>query len=952
MTEPRPRLVLIDGYAVAYRDYFGTINALASGRSFRTSKGEPTNAVHGFAQRLLDIIQAKDPPEYLAVVFDAGLSQRDAAFTDYKANRTEMPDDLSVQIARIHDVVTAFNIPILELDGYEADDVIGTVAHDAVEMGLRVHVITGDSDLLQLVNEHVLVQQLVNRVKGKGEDRFYTPAGVEERYGVRPDQFVDYKAIIGDSSDNYPGIKGVGEGTAPKLLQQYGTLENIFAHVDEQKGTLKDKLIAGQANAILGKQLATILTNLPIKVDLEKCHTHDYDVQTVDALFQELEFNAIRRRLLGETAPSAKKSAAPAGQMSMFAEDAAPAADDNQVEPTDIVVNTIIVDDDYKLTALLTALDAASGIAFDTETDSTDPVRANIVGISLAVDGDTGYYIPVGHQLQDGAEIQQLPLERVIEALRPAMTDPTKPKYAHNAVYDLIMLRRYGIDVSPVGVDTMVGEWLNRPDSWHKGLKDQSRVRLGVRMQPIDELIGKGKNQITMDKVAIDKAAPYAAADAAITFRLVEPIRADLEKNKLWDLFTTLEMPLVPIIADLDMAGVKLDMPFMAELSKEFEHRLSDKAEAIFAAAGEPFNIGSPKQLNTILFEKLKLTPPKGASKTTHGFSVDAAALESMRAQHPIVELISDWRSLEKLRGTYIDAMPKMVDSNQRLHTSYNQTGSVTGRISSDTPNLQNIPVRTEEGRRVRRAFIAPDGFQLLSVDYSQIELRILAHYSGDPFLVDAFEHGRDIHKATAAAVANVPLEQVTKEQRYFAKRVNFGLLYGMGTHRLVQESELKFDEAKRFIDQYFERLPNVKEYLDGSKALARSQGYLETLLGRRRDFSMLNHPGVSRADQARMEREAINMPVQGTAADIIKLAMLRLSARLKAEHPNARMILQVHDELVTEVPDSEVAAVAATMKEVMESAFELRVPLRTEANVGKNWAEMTPLAEWVAAHA
>lgn len=948
MTEPRPRLVLIDGYAVAYRDYFGTINALASGRSFRTSKGEPTNAVHGFAQRLLDIIQSKEPPEYLAVVFDAGLSERDTHFTDYKANRVEMPDDLSSQIARIHDVVAAFNIPILELEGYEADDVIGTIAHDAVEMGLRVHIITGDSDLLQLVNDHVLVQQLVNRVKGKGEDRFYTPAGVEERYGVRPDQFVDYKAIIGDSSDNYPGIKGVGEGTAPKLLQQYGTLENIFAHVDDQKGTLKDKLIAGQANAFLGKKLATILTNLPIKVDLEKCHTHDFDVQEVDKIFQELEFNQIRRRL-GLATDEPKKLTVPPGQMPMFAEDT-PSVPPEELPQHD--VKTVIVDDDEKLAALVAMLDAAAGIAFDTETDSTDPIRAKLVGISLAVDGETGYYIPVGHAALEGVEPRQLPLDRVIEALRPAMTDPNKPKYAHNAVYDLIMFRRNGIDVSPITIDTMVGEWLNRPDGWHKGLKDQARVRLGLRMQHIEELIGKGKNQLTMDKVAIDRAAPYAAADAAITFRLVEPVRADLEKNSLWKLFTELEMPLLPIIADLDMAGVKLDMPFMAELSKEFEQRLGEKAEAIYAAVGEPFKIGSLKQLNSLLFEKLKLTPIKGMGKTIHGYSLDAAALEEMRPQHPVVGLLMEWRSLEKLRGTYVDAMPKLVDEQQRLHTSYGQTGSVTGRISSDTPNLQNIPVRTEEGRRVRRAFIAPDGFCLLSADYSQIELRVLAHYSNDPFLVDAFEHNRDIHRATAAAVANVPLDQVTKEQRYFAKRVNFGLLYGMGAHRLVQDSELKYDEAKRFIDQYFERLPNVKQYLDGSKALARSQGYLETLLGRRRDFSMLTHPGVSRGDQARMEREAINMPVQGTAADIIKLAMLRLSARLKDEHPNARMILQVHDELVVEVPDAEVAAVAAIMKEVMESAFELRVPLRTEANVGKNWAEMTPLEEWVTARA
>lgn len=959
MTEldPRPRFVLIDGHAVAYRVYFATKDALLSGRSFRTTTGEPTNAVHGFAQQLLDIIKAKEPPTYLAVVFDAGLSNRDTAYTEYKSNRVEMDTDMASQMGRIREVVQAFNVPILELEGYEADDVIGTVTRQAVQQGLHVHILTGDSDLLQLVDEHVTVQQMVPM----GEAKRYTPQAVFDKYGVTPAQFVDYKAIVGDSSDNYPGVPGVGKGTAPKLLQQYGTLDNLYNHLDEQKGKLRENLIAGRENAFRGKQLAQLLTDLPVEVDLATCLTHDFDPQVVDKLFEALEFNSIRKRLgllTGLIAPEppkpASKKPAPGGQMSLFEEE--PTPDIASVVEDDLpahVVNTVVVDTEEALNTLVATLKASQSIAFDTETDSADQVRAKLVGLSLAVDGETGYYVPVGHQaVIDGADQPQLPLARVIDALHPVLTDPAIPKIAHNAVFDLVVMRRHGIDVTPITFDTMLGEWLNRPDSWSKGLKDQARLRLGVRMTHIEELIGKGKKQVSMDQVSIARVAPYAAADAAITFRLVASIRADLEANTLLNLFSTLEMPLVPVIADLNMAGAKLDMPFMAELSKEFEGRLNEKMQAIHEAAGEPFNIGSLKQLNTILFQKLKLVPPKNTRSTIHGFSVDAAVLEELAPQHKIVRLLLDWRSLEKLRSTYIDAMPKLADSQDRVHTNYNQTGTVTGRISSENPNLQNIPVRTEEGRRVRRAFIAADGCWLLSVDYSQIELRVLAHFSGDAFLIDAFAHNQDIHRATAAAVASVPFDQVTKEQRYFAKRVNFGLLYGMGAHRLVQESELSYDEAKKFIDQYFERLAGIKRYLDGTKQLARSQRYLETLLGRRRDFSLLSTPGVSRNDQARMEREAINMPIQGTAADIMKLAMLRLSARLKAEHLRARMILQVHDELVLEVPTNEVNAVGALVVSVMEAAVELRVPLRTEANVGKNWAEMQPLAEWITTHA
>jgi DNA polymerase-1 len=940
----RPRLTLIDGHALAYRQYFAL-----DARHFTTSTGEPTNATYGFARALLDLLESDPPTEYLAVVFDRGMSGRETVYTEYKSTREKMPPDLIVQMERIRELVRAFNIPILEQEGYEADDVIGSVAKQADALGVDVHIITGDRDLLQLVNDHVRVE--LPAVRG-GDARVYDAAAVHSEYGIRPDQFVDYKGLVGDSSDNYPGVKGVGDKTATPLLQQYGTLEGLYANLDQQKGALRTKLETGRADAFLSRQLAAIMTDLPLNVDLADCRTHDYDPAAVDALFQQLEFRSLRNRLRRAVekadlpSPSAAPAAGSAQQMALFA------VEPEAQAPVAEVVPAVIVDTEQALADLVRALDAASMIAFDTETTGVDQMTSALVGISLAVDGERGYYIPVGHvapgagTLLAGEPPRQLPLDAVIEALRPALTDPRKAKVAHNAVYDLVVLRRYGLDVSPVTHDTMIAEWLVRPDSEHKGLKEQARIRFGIHMAHIADLIGKGKHQITMAEVPVERAAPYAAADAAITFRLVAPTRAELEHHSLWKLFNEIEMPLIPVIADLNMTGALLDLPYLESLSREFAARLDEIRTRIYESVGAEFNIGSPKQLNDVFFERLRL-PTKGLRKSAHGFSVDADALELLRDYHPAVGLILDWRALDKLKSTYVDALPRQVDASGRVHTSYNQTGTVTGRMSSDSPNLQNIPIRTEEGRRVRRAFIAPPGHHLLGVDYSQVELRILAHYSQDEALLEAFRQDLDIHRATAALVYGIPFDQVTKEQRYFAKRVNFGLMYGMGAQRLARESELSREEAQDFIERYFARLPGVRAYLDGTKVRAREQGYLETLFGRRRDFSRLNDLRLGGGERARMEREAINMPIQGTAADIIKIAMIRLSERLRAEGWRARMILQVHDELVLEVPDAEITAVAAMVREVMEGAIQLAAPLRADANVGLNWAEMQPVETW-----
>ncbi len=950
---PRPVLILIDGHALAYRQFY----ALPIDR-FSTPEGEPTNATYGFARTLLDLLEMF--PDYLAVSFDQGKSGREQLFPEYKGTRAKMSDLMWRQMDRIRELVESFNIPILEHEDTEADDVIGTAARQSQDRGVQVYIMTGDHDLLQLVTE----QTHVWLPPGKGQNgyRTYDRARVIEEYGIGPEQIPDFKALVGDQSDNIPGVSGIGDKTAATLLQQYGTLAQVFDHLDEQKPKLREKLVAGRDSAFLSKNLATIRTDVPITLELEKCVARDYDRAVVADLFRKLTFRSLLARLTSRNGAPATSESKPNGNGSAQTRSANEASGQQMTmfgasadAPVPAIVDTVTVDTPEKLAELVSVLDKAEAIAFDTETTGLTPLTDKLVGISLAVDSERGYYIPVGHVTPDGlfgTAPRQLPLETVIDALKPAMSDPRKPKWAHNAAFDVLMLNRNGLDISPLTFDTMIAEWVVNPDSRTKGLKDQAALRLKVDMTPITDLIGKGKSQITMDRVSIERAAPYAAADAVMTYRLVDVLRAELEQNSLWALFTEVEMPLVPVLIGMHIAGARLDLPYLHHLSTEFRQRQDALQQQIYQAAGQTFNLNSLRELNRIFFDVLQLSP-EGLGRTQHGYSLDADALEQLKDQHSVVSLLLDWRGLEKLRNTYVDALPTMVDTHDRVHTTYNQIGASTGRLSSEDPNLQNIPVRTEEGRRVRRAFIAAPGHHLLSVDYSQIELRILAHYSHEPFMIDAFDSGLDIHTATAAAVFNVPYEQVTKDQRYLAKRVNFGLMYGMGAYRLGKEAGLKMSDATEFINRYFARLPAIQQYLQSSKDLAAKQGYLETIFGRRRYFRMLQHTGDDRASavvRARMEREAINMPVQGTNADIIKHAMIRLPDRLRARGYQARLILQVHDELVLEVPDAEIVPVAALVCEVMEAAGTLDVPLKTEAKVGLNWTDMQPLEDWQAA--
>ncbi|NWG15351.1 MAG: DNA polymerase I [Chloroflexi bacterium] len=919
----RPMFYLIDGHAVAYRHFFALQTT-----GFSTSSGEPTNATFGFARALLDIFQ-KDKPDYIAVSFDRGLSGRDDLFPDYKGTREKMPDDLAHQLMRIEQLVQAFNIPILALDGYEADDVIGTTAAQAEAQNLNVRIVTGDRDMLQLLTERVSLKLFFP--KRGVNDAIYDPARFREEYGLKPHQLVDLKALMGDPSDNIPGVKGVGEKTALKLLQDYGSLEQVYEHLPEIKGALGQKLADGREMAFLSRRLAAIKRDVPITLNIKACTAHDFDARQVDSLFAELEFRSLRDRL-----PQLQQME----QLPLFA--ISPEAPPPPADDAPPIAETIIVRDQAGLDALVEILNAAQAIAFDTETTGTDQMAAELVGIALAVGGDAGYYIPVGHQ-----EGRQLALQTVLNALRPPLTNPHIAKYAHNASYDLVMLQRYGLDVSPITFDTMIAEWLRDPESKFLGLKNLARQDLNVHMTDIGELIGRGKKQITMDKVAVERAAPYAAADAAITHRLAGHLRPKLDEMQLTALYDELEMPLIPVIAAIERAGVALDVAHLRSLSEELAARLATLENEIYALSGGygVFNINSPKQLNDVLFGKLGLRAPE-ARKTTHGQSTAADVLESLRGQHPIIEKILEYREITKLKGTYVDALPALINPHTgRVHTSYNQTGTSTGRLSSSSPNLQNIPIRTDEGRKVRRAFVAPPGFKLLSADYSQIELRILAHVSQDRTLLDAFAQGQDIHAATAAAIYDIPLDQVSYEQRSFAKRINFGLMYGMGAHRLARESSLSFTEAERFIQRYFARMPGVLRYLEQTKQRAHTPEGLETLFHRRRAFPVL-FGGITANRQTiqAYERVAINFPIQGSAADIIKRAMIDLYAELQRRRLSAQIILQVHDELVLEVPDDELDATAALVVQTMEAAYTLDAPLRANAQVGLNWRDMEPV--------
>jgi DNA polymerase-1 len=945
-----PKILLVDGHALAYRAFYATSH---SGNVMATTKGEWTNAVYVFVNKLLKVWR-EEAPDYIVVTFDRGETFRHQKFPDYKANRSEMPAELRTQIGRIEQIVGAFDIPIMSAEGYEADDVLGSLASQATQEGVDTVILTGDTDILQLVDEHV--KALLPRGR-YSDETLYGVEEVNERYnGLTPVQLIDHKAMVGDSSDNIPGLKGIGDKTATSLLHTYGSIEGVYQHLDEITGKRPRKALDGhQEDALLYKDLVRIRRDAPVELDLEAARVGDFCRDDVAELFSELEFHSLMDRI-------------PDG-MGVESSD-----EENAAPEVTLDLQYTVVDTPDKLAEMAARLEQVEAFAFDTETTSTDPMLTDLVGISASISPGQAWYVPVGHGLsarqdsgpdlsdlplfaeekagEQAAEGEallseagepQLPLALVVECLRPIFENPAIAKYAHNASFDLeVLAQTTDIQVRGLAFDTMLAAWVIDPASRSLGLKALTFNLLGIEMTEITELIGSGKSQTTFDRVSIVEAVPYACADADMTLRLVEPLSSQLEEREQRELFQEIEMPMVSILVDMEMTGVQLDGEFLEQMSADLDVEQQRIEHRIHEMVGHEFNVRSPKQLSEVLFEELDL-PKQGIRKTTLGYSTAADVLDLLKGKHPIIQLILDYRQISKLKSTYVDTLPALINPHTgRVHTSYNQTGAVTGRLSSSNPNLQNIPIRTEMGREIRKAFVAKEGWFFVAADYSQIELRVLAHVSQDAELLDAFHRDQDVHARTAAAVYGIPIQEVTKVQRSIAKTVNFGLIYGQSAFGLSQQTDLDFDEAERFIDTYFAKYPGVKKWLDKTRNEAHVEGYVETLLGRRRYFPELK--GQRRAyagARAAAARQAINAPIQGTAADILKIAMINLDRLLDARGLQARMVLQVHDEVVLEVPADELEKVIEATRTEMENAYQLSVPLKVDIEFGEDWYDM-----------
>jgi DNA polymerase-1 len=939
-----PILYLIDGHALAYRTYFALTSGGTNSSQWTTSKGEPTAAVYGFTSILLRFLEQENP-DYIAVAFDVGKTFRDEIFEEYKGTREKMPDDLREQIKRIKQIVDTLNIPRLERKGYEADDVLGSVANWAVKQGLGVKILTGDRDLLQLVNDRIYVN-----LPGKSisDAKDFHIEDVIEYWGVRPDQVVDLKALMGDSSDNIPGVKGVGIKTASKLLQTYDTLDNIYAHIEEQKGALKTKLVNDKENAYLSQKLAKIIIDLDITMDLEQAKPSIFEFDEIYELFKDLEFNSLIKRIKDlaikyghqiDQIPKKQSSKIDiTGQTEQLQLFDTPTLDD--IEPdldSPSSTKTTIIKSKNEFENLLNELSLANEIAIDTETTSTDKMQADLVGISLSIKEGEGYYIPVGHK----KEQEQLSIESIASKLSKILMDPKKLIIGHNLKFDQVMLKRNNIEISSNVYDTMIASWFLDPGGRSLSLKKLAMSQFGVEMTEITELIGKGKNQTSMDRVSINRAAPYAAADADITFRLYKKTKPELEQQGFANNFYQIEIPLINVLIDMEMEGISVDLSFLGKMSRELAQQIESLKDDIYAVTGE-FNLNSTQQLSKVLFEDLKIPPPANAKKTSSGqYSTAAGVLEEIKEKHEVIAWLLDYRELTKLKSTYVDALPDQVNPiTKRIHTSYNQVGSTTGRLASLNPNLQNIPIRTEQGRKVRNAFYAQPGNKLLAIDYSQIELRIVAHVAQDKTMIEAFKNSQDIHAITASRVFNKPLEQVTYEERRHAKAINFGIVYGMGAFGLTQTTDFTRAQAQEFINKYFAEFPGIKKYIEQTKEFVKQKGYVELITDRKIYFPAIVDQ-KNRAMIARIEREAINAPIQGAAADIMKIAMIKAYHALRESGLDAKILLQVHDELVIEVADSHLEKVKALVKLEMENAYKISVPLITDAKSGQNWGLM-----------
>ncbi|MBI4285747.1 MAG: DNA polymerase I [Chloroflexi bacterium] len=901
----KPRILLFDANALIHRAFHAIPNP------FTVSKtGEIVTAVYGFTQMLIKAL-ADLKPQYAACAFDARAKTfRHEQFEAYKQNRPKMADELAAQFPRVRQIVEAFNMPIFVLDGYEADDILGSLARQAAASGVETVIVTGDADAMQLVTPDVKV---FTPGKTFSEVKLYDEEAVLLKYGVRPVQIPDFKGLVGDPSDNIPGVRGIGEKTAVRLLTEFGSIDEVYHHLDRVAPPKTQELLGQQKEiALQSKQLATIDTSAPVTLDLEACRLSAYDRNRVVALFRELEFTSLLKRL-----PSIEEEGIRAPEVTV----------------TEVQGNYSSITAENKLQELGTRLTDMPYVVIDVETSDRDSMSASLAGIALSCRPGEAFYVPVGHQGLDG--MLQLPRGRVIDWLRGVLANKNLKRIAHNGKFDMNVLGRYGLEISGWDFDTSIASHLLNEKSLT--LRDLAFKRLGLEMTPITDLIGTGARQISMASLPFERVAQYACADADVTGRLYPHLENELKINDLWQLFAEVELELAPVLSRMERTGVALDLGVMRDLSQKLGEQIRNLETEIYKCVGHEFNINSPQQLANILFVDLKLEAKR---RTRKGYSTDASVLEELRGVHAVIDFILTYRQFAKLKSTYIDALPGLVNrQTERLHTTFNQTSVATGRLSSSDPNLQNIPVKGDLGREIRKAFKAQMGWSLIGADYSQIDLRVLAHLSQDPGLVNAFRQDEDIHAATAHEIFGVPLGAVTPDMRRLAKTVNFGVIYGMSEYGLEQATDLSRQEAGQFIHRYFDKYQGVAAFLDATRKHAREKGYVQTMLGRRRYIPEIQ--SFNRQLRESAERMAINMPVQGTSADIIKVAMVRLQKVMDERKLKSRMLLQVHDDLLFEVPPDEIQDIRALILEIMPNAIELSVPVKVDIKMGKNWGEM-----------
>jgi DNA polymerase I len=934
------KLYLLDAFALIYRAYY----ALAKNPRL-TSAGKNTNAQFGFTNTLLDILN-KEKPTHIAVAFDsAEQTVRDIEHDFYKANREPAPEDLIASIPDIKKILEAFNIPILEAPGYEADDIVGTIAHVASDKGFEVYMVTPDKDYGQLVRENVFIW----KPPAYGNpSAILGPKEVCEKWGIkRVSQVIDLLGLMGDASDNIPGIPGVGEKTAVKLLDEYDTLENVLDNAANIKGKMGEKIVANKESAIISKKLATIILDVPVSFDEEKFILEKPNTEALTEIFNELEFRTLGKRILGDgfasttatsgSAPAASASKAKdSAQGNLFGSDADDAQDTNIIlqNINDVPHTYELAQDDASIKKLIAELHAASLICFDTETTSTDANEAKIVGMSFSTKAGSGWYVPLDSKDDEAAK-------KVMQQFSGIFTDATKSWIGHNLKYDLLVIKWYGFTLAGTLHDTMLAHYLIEPDG-KRSMDLLSEIYLRYKPISITTLIGeKGRNQGTMDNAPIDKVAEYAAEDADVTLQLHEKFAPQITEKEVQHVYSNIECPLVQVLTDMEFEGISIDVSFLQEYSKVLEKDAREAEENVYKQAGFQFNLASPKQLGEVLFDRMKLDPKAKKTKTGQ-YATGEDVLAKLEHNNPIVRDILIFRELTKLRSTYVDALPNLINSKTgRVHTSYNQAIAVTGRLSSNDPNLQNIPIRTTRGREIRKAFIAKDAEHvLLSADYSQIELRIVAAMANDATMISAFKAGKDIHTATASKVYKVDEAEVSKEQRRNAKAVNFGIIYGQSAFGLAENLGISRGEAKEIIDNYWLEFSSISTFLNDQKNVAREYGYAQTLSGRKRWL-----PDIFSANavvRGFAERNAINMPVQGTAADMIKLAMIDIHKAMKQQKLKSKMLLQVHDELVFDCHKSEVDILSALLQEHMPHALKLPndTPVAIEIGVGENWLE------------